>query len=465
MYDVKHLRSLLGSNGTEKYEVPTHLPNISFEIPPSWAGYAPVSNKPNETRQDYFWLFPATGKVGHDNLVVWLNGGPGCSALSGAFTEEGPVKFDHKTHIPFRNPYSWTNLTNMIWVDHPPGTGFSRGATKNQSMPELAEDFFGFLENLYKEFPKLKGKKLWIMGESWAGKPIPWMADHIYKHEKEAKKAGINLQGIGMNNGFIMENTMAKHLPLLQFAKLNQKVMKISDQNLSEVMDAGKKVGLDGYVEKNLHYPPKGKLSVPEQFNETESPYKMLQTMARDVNPCISPYYIAMPSPCPPDPLGMQSNREKSHKDNYFNNIPAVKKALNADENITWIECSSVKPLDIMKKSKTEYPVDEVLPRVIEKSKRVLLEHGTWDYLVLTNGTAMALQNMTWSGKQGFQSPPNRALMVDGKKVGNVHTERNLTLANIFHSGHMVSIYTPKATYKLLEYLLGQIEESELSKK
>ena len=55
--------------------------------------------------------------------------------------------------------------------------------------------------------------------------------------------------------------------------------------------------------------------------------------------------------------------------------------------------------------------------------------------------------------------------MVDGKKVGNVHTERNLTLANIFHSGHMVSIYTPKATYKLLEYLLGQIEESELSKK
>lgn len=203
-YNLCQLRDRLGSNGTKRFEIPTHLPNISFEIPPSWGGYEPVSNKPNETRQIYFWMVPATGDVGVNDFVIWFNGGPGCSSLSGILGEEGPVKMDPVTYVAKSNPYSWTNLTNMMWVDQPAGTSFSRGAALNQSMEQVAEDFNGSLLNLYKDFPKLRGKNLWLMGESFSGKFIPYMAHQIYKNEKENMLAGIQLKGIGMNDAFSM---------------------------------------------------------------------------------------------------------------------------------------------------------------------------------------------------------------------------------------------------------------------
>lgn len=153
--------------------MPTHLPKISFELPPSWAGYESVSSKPNETRQIYFWMVPATGDVGVNDLVIWFNGGPGCSSLSGILGEEGPVKMDPKIYVAKSNPYSWTNLSNVLWVDQPARTSFSRGLALNQSMEQVAMDFNGFLLNLYKDFPKLRGKNLWLMSESFAGKFIP----------------------------------------------------------------------------------------------------------------------------------------------------------------------------------------------------------------------------------------------------------------------------------------------------
>lgn len=56
IYNVQALRARLGSEGTKKFEIPTRLPNVTFEIPPSWGGYQPVSPRQDETRQLYFWM-------------------------------------------------------------------------------------------------------------------------------------------------------------------------------------------------------------------------------------------------------------------------------------------------------------------------------------------------------------------------------------------------------------------------
>jgi carboxypeptidase D len=44
----------------------------------------------------------------------------------------------------------------------------------------------------------------------------------------------------------------------------------------------------------------------------------------------------------------------------------------------------------------------KVLRQVIEKTNRVLVANGDLDYEVITNGTLMAIQNMTWNGQMGF---------------------------------------------------------------
>ena len=46
------------------------------------------------------------------------------------------------------------------------------------------------------------------------------------------------------------------------------------------------------------------------------------------------------------------------------------------------------------------------LPGVIEKTNNVVIGGGWLDYLLLTNGTLVTIQNMTWNGKQGFQEKP-----------------------------------------------------------
>ncbi|GAY43680.1 hypothetical protein CUMW_076350 [Citrus unshiu] len=63
-------------------------------------------------------------------LVLWLNGGPGCSSIgAGAFCEHGPFKPSGDTLL--RNEYSWNKEANMLYLESPAGVGFSYSANKS----------------------------------------------------------------------------------------------------------------------------------------------------------------------------------------------------------------------------------------------------------------------------------------------------------------------------------------------
>ena len=46
-------------------------------------------------------------------VILWLNGGPGCSSLQGAFNEIGPFVFKTNTAEFYVNPYAWTNFVSF----------------------------------------------------------------------------------------------------------------------------------------------------------------------------------------------------------------------------------------------------------------------------------------------------------------------------------------------------------------
>ncbi len=64
---------------TDYYVNGTTIPDVEFDVGPSWAGLLPISNMTNESRQLFFWYFPSQSIEGVNDLIIWLNGGPGCS--------------------------------------------------------------------------------------------------------------------------------------------------------------------------------------------------------------------------------------------------------------------------------------------------------------------------------------------------------------------------------------------------
>jgi carboxypeptidase D len=114
----KRATSFFATNKTEPFSVNgTGLPEVPFDIGESYAGLLPISDDPAETRKLFFWFFPSKEAGTQEEIVIWLNGGPGCSSLSGLLTENGPFTWEAGTLAPVPNAYSWNNCKSISFPD------------------------------------------------------------------------------------------------------------------------------------------------------------------------------------------------------------------------------------------------------------------------------------------------------------------------------------------------------------
>lgn len=61
----------------------------------------------------FYYLFNARNVSNREKLLlIWFNGGPGCSSSTGLFTENGPYMFQNKSKNLTYNEYSWN--TDLI---------------------------------------------------------------------------------------------------------------------------------------------------------------------------------------------------------------------------------------------------------------------------------------------------------------------------------------------------------------
>ena len=82
-----------------------------------YAGLVPIDS--SNTSRALFSIFQPKIGAPVDEVTIWLNGGPGCSSLEGFFQENGRFLWQPGTYLPTENPYSYVNLTNVLWVDQP----------------------------------------------------------------------------------------------------------------------------------------------------------------------------------------------------------------------------------------------------------------------------------------------------------------------------------------------------------
>ena len=129
---------LFNSIGSDFYVNGSTIPDVDFDVGPSWAGLLPISNRTNESQQLFFWYFPSQSTGGVNDLIIWMNGGPGCSSLEGLLQENGPFLWQWGTARPVPNSYAWNMVANVLWVEQPVGTGFSQGTVNIHNEDELA---------------------------------------------------------------------------------------------------------------------------------------------------------------------------------------------------------------------------------------------------------------------------------------------------------------------------------------
>jgi carboxypeptidase D len=82
----------------------TALPQVDFDVGESYAGQLPVGG--DSDGEMFFWFFPTTATGEPKEILIWLNGGPGCSSMAGVIQEHGPFLWPSGTYQPVPNPWS-----------------------------------------------------------------------------------------------------------------------------------------------------------------------------------------------------------------------------------------------------------------------------------------------------------------------------------------------------------------------
>jgi carboxypeptidase D len=350
------------------------------------------------------------------------------------------------------------------------GTGFSQGTPTVTSEDDVASQFLGFWKNVVDTFA-LHGFTVYITGESYAGYYVPYIADAMFNADD---KEYFNVSSIMLYNPSLNSDAVQEQIPAVSFAEYWEPILNLNETFKAYIREQADACGYTSYLEKHLVFPPDGPLPEAPNVNADVVGCDLwgdIYFAASQANPCFNYYQVATTCPILWDVMGFPGSFDyvPVGAEVYFNRTD-VQMAVNAPIQ-AWYECTPrqvfVNGIDTSTPSALS-----VLPSVIDRADRTVIGHGLLDYVLIYNGTLLAVQNMTFGGSQGFSSPltddfivPNlspelslSSLAASGV-MGKYHTEKKLTVVTINIAGHMVPQYAPSAAYRQLEFLLGRIPD------
>ncbi|KAG6652628.1 hypothetical protein CIPAW_05G019400, partial [Carya illinoinensis] len=199
---------LLLSNSVESQSIIDTLPGFPGKLPFKLeTGYIGVGEL--DEVQLFYYFIESERNPKDDPLVLWLTGGPGCSALSALLFEIGPFTFDYANSSGRNkptlelNPYSWTKISNIIFLDAPVGTGFSYATTweaYNSNDTSSTTQTYEFLRKWLMTHSTFLVNPFYIAGDSYSGKTVPIIVQEISNGNEIGHSPPLNLKGFVIGN-------------------------------------------------------------------------------------------------------------------------------------------------------------------------------------------------------------------------------------------------------------------------
>ncbi|KAI8049110.1 Alpha/Beta hydrolase protein [Gilbertella persicaria] len=407
----------------QDYKV-TSLPGIDLNALnfDQYAGHIEINKKTNANM--FFWMIEREQKTEPEKLIIWVNGGPGCSSMDGLFLENGPYRVNKDLSLSI-NEGGWQNYATNVYLDQPVGTGFSFANTDSytHNMDEVTTNFVAFIDQLFTIFPHLNQQDMYIAGESYAGVFVPYFASRLLEQKNK-----YNLQGIAIGNGWISPKHQynAYYDFSVQENLIPQDRMAMVSAHLKTCQDDIKQKEsihirscegiMSDIVDASTHEDKEGKLR------------------------CINMYDIRLKEESHPE-CGLSWPYELDDVTRYLRQSE-VKTAIHAEKQILgWKECTSLVSLELHDDQST--PPYYLLPDIL-KEIPVLLFSGEQDLICNYVGTEYLIGNMTWNGARGFSKKTRKQeWRIDNKLAGYYTQDRNLTYVLILDGSHMVPYDRP----------------------
>ncbi|KAG6587819.1 Serine carboxypeptidase 24, partial [Cucurbita argyrosperma subsp. sororia] len=419
-------------------------PPVTFS---QYSGYVTVNQQ--HGRALFYWLTEAASQPEKKPLILWLNGGPGCSSVAyGASEEIGPFRIDKTASSLYLNKYSWNKDANLLFLESPAGVGFSYTNTSSNLEDtgdnRTAEDALIFLVQWMSRFPQYKYREFYISGESYAGHYVPQLAKRILDYNKANSNNFINLKGFLVGNAvtdmnydalgtvtywwthaMISDTTYNSILANCNFT--SDKTSKPCDKVIYYAMNHE-----FGNVDQYSIYTPKCPIVVP---NNTVSPVRgaairfknsLLRRRVSGYDPCTENY-----------------------AEKYYN-LKEVQMAMHA--NVTgipykWTACS-----DILLKNWKDSQDSMLLTykELIAAGLRIWVFSGDTDSVVPVTATRFALNHLNLPIKTRWYPWYSR-----GQVGGRTEVYEGLTFATVRGAGHEVPLIQPQRALTLLRAFLS----------
>ncbi|KZT62946.1 alpha/beta-hydrolase [Calocera cornea HHB12733] len=404
-----------------------HLPSV-----------APTRTPTTDAQPNLFFMMMKNRRVAdRERVILWFNGGPGCSSFDGSMMEVGPWRVDGSGGLKLLQSGGWEEYATIIYIDQPVGTGFAFASTDQyvHDLGEGATQLIRFMRNFYDVFPELEFMDTWIAGESFAGQYIPYFADAFLK----TTLIKTPLKGIAIGNGWIDGRT--QYPAYYEFAKKNNMIKPDFEPRVKLELDRCTEY-LNSTTDEDVN------VGECEGIMSTISQGLIQSVNGKQV--CLNVYDIRLVDDFPacgmnwpPDLPGVY---EYLRRDDVINALHATAKTE------AWVECNGgvSRQLTLVNSPSSI----TLFPHLLEQIP-VMLFAGDQDFICNHVGQERLIEALDWNGAKGLGDAQTYDWDVNGTYAGTWVTARNLTYVKIAQASHMVGFDVPNVAHDMILRFMG----------
>ncbi|KIY63058.1 serine carboxypeptidase [Cylindrobasidium torrendii FP15055 ss-10] len=451
------LYELVQHSAFENHQLRVTEPDLCDASVKQYSGYLDIA----QDKHLFFWFFEARENPKDAPLLLWLNGGPGCSSTTGLLFELGPCSISADGKNTTANKYSWNTHANIIFLDQPVNVGYSYsdGDTKVDNSPVAGKDVYAFLQLFMDRFPEYSTQPFHIAAESYGGTYAPNIANTVYKGNKELaptsnKIKTINLASVvlanGLTNPYIQFGSVADYVCDGPFPVYDDPEGPQCQSLRSKIPTCQRLI--------NSCYSFQSKLTcVPAILYCNSQIFGPLMQTGRN------PYDVRRS--CDRSKDGDLCYKQMEWIDVWMNQ-PSNKKALGVNPALDFKSCNMEVNQAFTMQGDGMHNSALLLPEIIEDGVKLLVYAGNADMMCNYMGNERWVEALDTVFSEEFLSSPSEpwVTLKSGKVAGTVRsaggqgfTAGNVTFVNVHDAGHMVPYDQPEAALDLITRWIADV--------